>query len=308
MAEPTTPAGEPTGDGGLPAGPSVDEPTTAASRAREKPVLLEPPTDAELAATGEPTLDEVHAAASGTRADAASAGDAEAVRPTGTGTEAARPADTEFVRPATGTVPPESATAVQPVVAEPAPPAPAQAQPVVGPAAESAPPPVRHGNRLVGTAWVLLAAGLFQAVFFGLNALVVLTFVGPAAIASQVQQVAQTALAWLPVLLFFLFFELTVLLFNRAGRFAYVVASLVVGIIVYVGTVLLYSLIVQHTLGDSNTLAQTFLNWEFIIIGLAAREVMLWTGIAIGSRGIRVRRRDSEALKRYDAEVADARD
>jgi hypothetical protein len=307
MAEPTSPTGEPMGDGRQAAGPPVDEPT-AAPRTHEKPVLLEPPTEAELAATGEPTVDEIHAAAAGRHADPVPGTDTEVVRPAET--EVMRPADTAVVHPAeTGTVQDASATRVQPVVADPAPPAPAEPRPVLAPAAASAPPPPRkHGNRVVATAWVLLAAGLFQVLFFGINALVVLTFVGPAAIASQVAQVAHTALAWLPVLLFFLLFELTVLLFNRAGRFAYVVASLVVGFIVYVGTVLLYSLLVQHTLGDSNTLAQAFLNWEFIITGLAAREVMLWTGFAIGSRGIRVRRRDREARKRYEAEVADAGD
>ena len=169
------------------------------------------------------------------------------------------------------------------------------------------PPPRKKGNRLVATAWVLLAAGLFQVVFFGANALVALVFGGTAAVVPQVQSVAGTSLAWLPVLLFFLLFELTVLLFNRAGRVAYVLASLIVGAIVYVLTVVLFSVLVRHTLGDANTLAQTFLNWEFILVGLVAREVMLWTGLAIGSRGIRVRRRYREARKHYEQEVADVR-
>ena len=82
------------------------------------------------------------------------------------------------------------------------------------------PPPRKKGNRLVATMWVLLAAGLFQVVFFGANALVALVFGGTAAVAPQVQSIAGTSLAWLPVLLFFLLFELTVLLFNRAGRVA----------------------------------------------------------------------------------------
>jgi hypothetical protein len=80
-----------------------------------------------------------------------------------------------------------------------------------------------------------------------------------------------------------------------------------VGAIVYVLTVVLFSVLVRHTLGDANTLAQTFLNWEFILVGLVAREVMLWTGLAIGSRGIRVRRRYREARKHYEQEVADVR-
>ena len=205
-------------------------------------------------------------------------------------------------------VEPPVATAVHPRPADAAPPASPEQHPLPGTDEGSVPPPPRKkGNRLVATAWVLLAAGLFQVVFFGANALVALVFGGPAAVVPQVQSIAATPLAWLPVLLFLLLFELTVLLFNRAGRVAYVLASLIVGAIVYVLTVLLFSVIVRRTLGDSNTLAQTFLNWEFILVGLVAREVMLWIGLAIGSRGIRVRRRYREARKHYEQEVADVR-
>jgi hypothetical protein len=226
----------------------------------------------------------------------------------------ARSADdqrTERLAPAredapTQIVEPPVATAVHPHAD--APPAPPREEPPVLPSAEESPlPPRKKGNRLVATAWVLLAAGLFELIFFGANALVALVFGGAAAVVPQVQQIAPTALAWLPVLLFFLLFELTALLFNRAGRVAFVLASLIVGAIVYVLTVLLFSVIVRHTLGDANTLAQTFLNWEFILVGLVAREVMLWIGLAIGSRGIRVRRRNREARKRYEQEVADVR-
>ena len=202
-------------------------------------------------------------------------------------------------------VEPPVATAVHPHVPEPGP---HEQQPLPATDEGSMPQlPRKKGNRLVATAWVLLAAGLFQVVFFGANALVALVFGGSAAVVPQLQSIAGTSLAWLPVLLFFLLFELTVLLFNRAGRVAYVLASLIVGVIVYILTVLLFSVIVRHTLGDANTLAQTFLNWEFILVGLVAREVMLWTGLAIGSRGIRVRRRNREARKHYEQEVADVR-
>lgn len=201
----------------------------------------------------------------------------------------------------TAVVEPAAATAVVP-------PAPEQQQPVLAPAAEAAPtPPAKAGNRIVATAWVLLAAGLFQVLFFGINAVVALVFGGTQAVVPQVQSIGGTTLAWLPVLLFFLFFELVVLLINRAGRIAYVLASLIVGVIVYVLTVVLFSLIARNGLGDANTLAQTFLNWEFILVGLVAREVMLWTGFAIGARGTRVRRRNKEARRQYQEDLADAR-
>ena len=301
MAQPNSPAGD------APSGRRTAD--GSASATPTEPELLAPPTEEELAETGEPTAAEIHAAAADTDAD----------------TDVIRPAETEVVSPA----PPETVehvesaqveepTAVQaveepppPAPAPPAPPAPARStpvepQPVLPPAEESASPaPRSRSNRLVGTAWVLLAAGVFEVLFFALNALVVLVFAGPKAVAPQVQQIAQTSLAWLPVVLFFLLFELAVLLLNRAGRVAYVFASLIIGIVVYILSAILFSLIVAHTLGDSNTLAQTFLNWEFILIGIAAREVSLWTGLAIGSRGIRVRRRNTEARARYDEETAD---
>lgn len=209
----------------------------------------------------------------------------------------------------TAVVEPAAATAVvPPAQTDVLPPAPEEQQPVLAPAAEAAlTPPAKAGNRIVATAWVLLAAGLFQVLFFGINAVVALVFGGTQAVVPQVQSIAGTTLAWLPVLLFFLFFELVVLLINRAGRIAYVLASLIVGVIVYVLTVVLFSLIARNGLGDANTLAQTFLNWEFILVGLVAREVMLWTGFAIGARGTRVRRRNKEARRQYQEDLADAR-
>ena len=320
MAEPISPAGEPTaGDA------SVDGPTDT-TRRRERPELLEPPTEEELAATGEPTLEEIHAAAGGTGTEVMPAADTEVIHASDTDVirpaaaeetvaaepEAARAAETEVV-------PASEPTAVQPVATAPAPPAPAaapppppapaSAQPVLAPAEDSAPPPPRvRGNRLVGTAWVLLAAGLFQVLYFAALGLIILLLGGAAAVGPQITNIAKFPFAWLPVLFFFLFFELTVLLINRAGRFAYVVASLIVGLLVYISSVLLISIMVGGGIGDRSTLAQAFESPEFVLTGLVAREVMLWTGFAIGSRGIRVRRRNTEARKKYDEELADAQD
>ena len=310
MAEPISPAGEPTPDDA-----SVDE-ASGATRRRERPELLEPPTEEELAATGEPTLEEIHAAAGGSGSEAIPAAD----------TEVIRPADTRVMRPTaseetpateprtdpaaeTEVVPAPERTAVQPVAAEPAPPPPAAAQPVLAPAEESAPPaPSKRGNRVVGTAWVLLAAGLFQALYFGAIAALELVIAGPAAVVPQVQaliDVKFSAFAWLPVLFFFLLFELTILLFNRAGRFAYVVASAVVAVLVYALSAILIPMMIGGQIADKNTAIQAFLSPVFLFTLIVAREVMLWTGFAIGSRGIRVRRRNTEARKKYDEELAD---
>lgn len=221
------------------------------------------------------------------------------------------PAPTERLEPAETTrlVPARTERLEPAVVAhDDRPTPPTRAQPVIAPADEHAPPPPRrHGNRLVGTAWVLLAAGLFQLLYFGALALIILLLGGQAAVAPGITNIARFPFAWLPVLFFFLLFELTVLLFNRAGRFAYVVASLVVGLLVYVISVLLISIMVGGGIGDTATLARAFESPEFVLTGLVAREVMLWTGFAIGARGTRVRRRDRAARKQYKEEVGDAR-
>jgi hypothetical protein len=337
MAEPNTPTGQPAEN---------DRPEAAATPPESG--LLAPPTEDELAETGEPTLEEIHAAA----------GDAEVIRPgertgahpvdtsaaqpadaAGTGptesrpgertgahpvdTSSAEPADAAGTgptesRPAARAVPVESvesAQADEPAAAssradEPAAPARAEPQAVIPPAEESAPPaPKAHSNRLVATAWVLLAAGLFEVLYFASIALLELLIAGPNAVLPQVQALIDTkgaVFAWLPVLFFLLLFELTVLLLNRAGRFAYVVASAVVALLVYVISAILVPLVIAGAFADRSTALQAFLSPAFILILIVAREVMLWTGFAIGSRGTRVRRRNKEARARYDAELADA--
>ncbi len=179
-------------------------------------------------------------------------------------------------------------------------------QPVLAPAEESHPvAPRRRSNRLVGTAWVLLAAGLFQLVYFGALALLIVLLGGAQAVAAQLGQYLTTPFAWLPVLFFFLLFELTVLIFNRAGRFLYVVASLVVGLAVYVLSVVLITVLLRGA-PDTATLQQAFLNPLFVLTGLAAREVMLWVGVAIGARGTRLRKRNRAERDAYRAELAEA--
>lgn len=192
--------------------------------------------------------------------------------------------------------------------AEPAPVAePEEEQPVAAPVAHDVDAPKRSGNRLAGTAWVLLASGVFEVVYIALLALVVLVLAGPDVVPAQLAYFAsQSMLLWLPLVFFFLLFELTVLLFNRAGRFLYVVASLLVGVIVYLLTAYLIAVVPSGT-GDPALLRQALVSPFFIVAGVAAREVMLWTGIAIGSRGIRVRRRNRAAKQQYEQQVSDAR-
>lgn len=309
MAEPNRPVEEPSEDPGRRADADVDRtaeerPATAVpagEREATDPVAEERPATAvpaaDRAATTERIDEHERADARAATTDRIDERDDDRARP-----EATRPLETRPVEDR-GSAEPARTTAV--------PPAPAQQQPVLAPAEETAPPaPKKHGNRLAATAWVLLATGLFVVVYFAAVALLELLIAGPQAVAPQLQVLATTGggvLAWLPALFFFLLFELTVLLFNRAGRFAYVVASLIVGVLVYALSASLVPLVAGGSAPDRNTAVQAFLSPVFVLTGLVAREVMLWTGFAIGARGTRVRRRDKEARRRYEQELGDGR-
>jgi hypothetical protein len=182
----------------------------------------------------------------------------------------------------------------------PPPPAPRQA-PTPLPAAD-APPPRRRSNRLVGTAWVLLAALFFEVLYLAAFALVVLVAAGQASVGQSLQQLLSTPFAWLPVLLFALFYELTVLLLNRAGRLAYVLSSLIVAAVVYLLSTVLILAMQQGGIANENLLGRALIAPQVVLIPLIAREVMLWTGLAVGARGRRVRHRNRAAQEAYERE------
>ena len=94
------------------------------------------------------------------------------------------------------------------------------------------------------------------------------------------------------------------LLFNRAGRFLYVLASLVVAVIIYLLFAALYLAMQPGGLSNEQNLGKALVLWQFVLVGLVAREVMLWTGIAIGARGKRVRRRNRAARDEYERTMA----
>src|SRR5579875_2929588 len=182
----------------------------------------------------------------------------------------------------------------------PPPPAPPQRRGPVPAATEAPPPPRRGSNRLVGTAWVLLAALLFEVLYIAAFALLVCIVDGSQQVGQAVQSLVTTPFVWLPLVLFALLYELTVLLLNRAGRFAYVLSSLVVALIVYVLSAVLILAMQQGGVSNENNLGRALIVPQVVLIPLIAREVMLWTGLAIGARGRRVRKRNREAQAQYE--------
>jgi hypothetical protein len=139
-------------------------------------------------------------------------------------------------------------------------------------------------------------------VYLAAFALVVLVVAGQSSVGPSMQQLVSTPFAWLPVLLFALFYELTVLLLNRAGRFAYVLTSLIVAVVVYLLSAVLILAMQAGGIGNEADLGRALIAPQVVLIPLVAREVMLWTGLAIGARGHRVRRRNREAQASYERE------
>ena len=165
--------------------------------------------------------------------------------------------------------------------------------------------PAKRSNRLFATGIVLLAALLFEVVYLGLVELVAFLVGGAASEGPALQGVIGSGLVWLPLIVFVVLYEIVVLLLNRAGRFAYVVASLVIGIVVYLAAILWVLITEAHAVTAAG-FAQLLVNPLFILAGLAAREVMLWTGFAVGAHGKRLRRKNKEARQEYEHDRADA--
>lgn len=195
------------------------------------------------------------------------------------------------------TTPPVAAqTSVQQVHTEP-----------VAPVAASTerPQPRKRSNRLFATGMVLLSALLFEVLYLAAIALLIVVLSGPSQVVPGLQSLVTERLVWVPLVIFVVLYELLVILFNRAGRFVYVVASLIVGLAVYLGSVVIVVTLAGQTL-TQDILRQVLISPEFALAGIAAREVMLWTGFAIGAHGKRLRRKNREARDEYEHELADA--
>ncbi len=93
---------------------------------------------------------------------------------------------------------------------------------------------------------------------------------------------------------------------NRAGWAAHVLGSLVVGIVVFLASGLIF-LLVSNSLGIHGAYAAYLYSVPAIVAGLLAREVSLWMGAAIAARGRRVKVRNVEAREAYDRDEATKR-
>lgn len=168
------------------------------------------------------------------------------------------------------------------------------------------PAPKKLGNRGIGSLVALLSA----VVFTGLLALVY-ALIAYANSGIFTFSFLARAEFFIPVLFFVIGFVLLVLIVNRANWWVYIIGSLLVGIVVYFGSIgltLLGTGIISETpdaaaLRFSDALRAPF----FIVAALLAREVALWTGALISRRGRRLRARNIENREAYERELATTR-
>jgi hypothetical protein len=164
-------------------------------------------------------------------------------------------------------------------------------------------PPLKKGNRGVGSLIALLSGILFAALLALATGLV-----GIAGGGRFTLSFVADARFYIPVLFFIIGFVLLVLIVNRASWWVYIIGSVVVAVFVYFGTVgagLLTLGIISRTPAQAAELYQEVLRDPFVIVSaVLAREVVIWMGAVIASRGRRVKARNIAALAQHDAEVA----
>ncbi len=171
-------------------------------------------------------------------------------------------------------------------------------------------PPRLKGNRGIGSLLAVLGAAVFAAIYAG--ACIVAFFLkGDKAPMNTFSLFIQSAIFWVPVLVFLVAFVLLVLLVNRAGWAAHVFGSLLVAVAVYFGSIGILLAVVNISAAATGDPGETFsglaVNPFIIIAALAAREVSIWIGLAISARGRRVKARNHEIVDEWEKEHADTR-
>jgi hypothetical protein len=177
-------------------------------------------------------------------------------------------------------------------------PAPAPMRQPVYVQAPSEPKP--KGNRGFGILVSLLATVVFAVLYAAaLAALLVITNDS----FNTMTQVLVRAPFWVPVIFFFLGMALLASVVNRGGWWAYVLGGFVVAAIVY-GSYL-GGLLIEQAANISpsevgGAVLSALLSPAAVIAFIIAREVPIWFGAWVASRGRKVKERNLEAKREYE--------
>lgn len=186
-------------------------------------------------------------------------------------------------------------------------------------------PPDLKGNRGAGILIALLGALAFAVLYAGLIAVWLAPTFPPSTFLTEGLLPWVTSWGFIAgVVAFFVGLVILVLIFGRAGWWAYVIFSLFVGVLVWATTSGIFGLMGNPTAsfnelaagiganGDSRLDAAiaiaNSLKFGLPTLGAAilAREVAVWFGAWIGARGRKVSRKNAELLAEYETAVAEA--
>lgn len=175
-------------------------------------------------------------------------------------------------------------------------------------------PPDLKGNRGAGVLIALLGTVAFAALYAGLISAMIARDFPPSTFLSEGLLPWVTSWGFIAgVAAFFLGLTILVLIFGRAGWWAYVIFSLFVGVIVWVATTATFALAGSPVadlegatgfLATARSLAFTLPTLGAAILG---REVAIWFGAWIGARGRRVTAKNAELLAEYETALAEVR-
>ncbi len=156
------------------------------------------------------------------------------------------------------------------------------------------------GNRGVGAVFAILGALVYGVLLAGAAWLLQATLLGQTGF-----DFAATWDFYVPIGVFAIAFILLVVVVNRAGWGAYVFGSLIVGAVVFVGTIgieLLLNWLIWHQVDSFAVFAASSFH---IVAAVLAREVAVWFGWIIARRGKRVTARNRQARAAFDEQLAE---
>jgi len=193
--------------------------------------------------------------------------------------------------------------------AEPAPePAPYAEQPAAPQyvVVEAPREPRRRGNRGIGSLLAVAGAVIFGALLVGATYLLNLAAGGDGF------GFVLGIKFYLPIIIFVIAFVLLVLIANRGAWWAYILGSLIVGLVVYFGTAAagvgadqVSEWLGQKPSGEVISFADALTRPFVIISAVLAREVALWWGWLIAHRGRRMTAKNRVAREDFDRQLAD---
>lgn len=174
-------------------------------------------------------------------------------------------------------------------------------------------PPDLKGNRGAGVLIALLGTLAFALLYAGLISAMIARDFPPSTFLTEGLLPWVTSWGFIAgVVAFFVGLSILVLIFGRAGWWAYVIFSLFVGVIVWVATTSTFALAggplgAEGVTGFIASARQLAFTLPTLGAAILAREVAVWFGAWIGARGRRVTAKNTVMLEEYEVALAEVR-